>query len=84
MALRSLRPRRDNAKEANETLHVEAGGGEEEEEEEESLRQECVWIGRASFSNGGDKNPPIVQLALYKMSPDKQSHSCGVPTEVKV
>lgn len=81
MALRSLRPRRDNATEANKTLHVEAGGGEEEEEE--PLRQECVWIGRGSFSNGGG-NPPNVQLGLYKMSPDKQSHSCGVPKEVKV
>lgn len=36
------------------------------------------------FQMGG-KFPPNVQLALYKMSPDKQLHSCGVSTEaVKV
>lgn len=74
---------------ANKRLHVEAGGGGEEE----PLRQECAWIGRGSFSNGGENSPPTpssspspnVQLALYKMSPGKQSHSCGVSTEaVKV
>lgn len=40
-----------------------AGGGEEE-----PLRQECAWIGRASFSNGGKKkkkHPPNVQLELH-------------------
>lgn len=69
----------ETMKEADGSFHVGAGGGEEE-----PLRQECAWIGRGTFSNGGGKkNPPNVQLELhfYKMSPDKQSHSCSVPTE---
>lgn len=68
--------------EADKTLHVGASGGEEE-----PLRQECAWIGRGSFSNGGEQE--ILRMSnLNRTSqavPDKQSHSCGVPTEkVKV
>lgn len=57
----------------------------EQATERRSLRLDCAWIGRGSFSNElvrmEKKNPPDVQLALCKTSQDKQSHSCSVPTE---
>lgn len=54
MALRSaLRVPKQTMKEADKTFHAGAGGGEEE-----PLRQECAWIGRGSFSNGGEKKKP--------------------------
>lgn len=54
MALRSAhRLPNETMSEADKTLHVGARGGEEE-----PLRQECAWIGRGSFSNGGGKKIP--------------------------
>lgn len=40
----------ETMKEADGSFHVGAGGGEEE-----PLRQECAWIGRGTFSNGGEE-----------------------------
>lgn len=62
MALRCAhRVPNETMNEADGTLHVGAGG-----REEEPLRQECAWIGRGSFSNGGGK----------KNSPKMSNLSC--------